>query len=96
MMSLLRHVVSFLQAGYYVWKGISFRFLPGDVSFSQVLASPLLWVPESDREGLKTPCHADLVCFYIGLSGLLILYLKSLSRDLALVLNYSHLKPVPQ
>ena len=39
---------------------------------------------------LKIPLHAVFGCFYIGLSGPLILYLKSLSRNSALVQNYSH------
>ena len=42
------------------------------------------------RFGLKVPWHAVFGCLYIGLSGPLILYLKSLSRNSALVQNYSH------
>ena len=41
---------------------------------------------------LKVTGHAVFWCFYIGLSGPLILYLKSLSRNSASVHNYSHYK----
>ena len=47
--------------------------------------------PGTDFRGagaiLKVPWHAVFGCFYIGLSGPLILYLKSLSRNSPLVHN---------